>query len=63
MSSKKRWQLIMFAFIAFFLVILAGFSPDIGREMSQREEGKSVGVYFLFGKENETLYIIKKDDK
>ena len=38
MSSKKRWQLIMFAFSAFFLIILAGFSPDIGREMSQREE-------------------------
>jgi len=38
MSSKKRWQLTMFVFSAFFLVILAGFSPDIGREMSQREE-------------------------
>ena len=28
----------MFAFLAFFLFIFAGFSPDLGREMSQREE-------------------------
>ena len=38
MSSKKRWQLTMFAFSVFFFVVFAGFSPDIGREMSQREE-------------------------
>ena len=37
-SSLKRWQLSMFAFLAFFLFIFAGFSPDLGREMSQREE-------------------------
>ena len=37
-SSLKRWQLSMFAFFAFFIFILAGFSPDLGREMSQREE-------------------------
>ena len=37
-SSLKRWQLSMFAFFAFFLFIFAGFSPDLGREMSQREE-------------------------
>jgi len=37
-SSVKRWQLTMFAFFAFFLFIFAGFSPDLGREMSQREE-------------------------
>ena len=37
-SSVKRWQLTMFAFFAFFAFIFAGFSPDIGREMSQREE-------------------------
>ena len=36
--SKKRWQLSMFAFFAFFTFIFAGFSPDLGREMSQREE-------------------------
>ena len=37
-SSKKRWQLTMFAFAAFFLFVFAGFSPDLGREMSQRED-------------------------
>ena len=37
-SSLKRWQLSMFAFLAFFLFIFAGFSTDLGREMSQREE-------------------------
>ena len=37
-SSKKQWQLTMFAFFAFFAFIFAGFSPDLGREMSQREE-------------------------
>ena len=37
-SSLKRWQFSMFAFFAFFLFIFAGFSPDLGREMSQREE-------------------------
>ncbi len=37
-SSKKQWQLAMFAFIVFFAFIFAGFSPDLGREMSQREE-------------------------
>ena len=37
-SSKKQWQLAMFAFFAFFVFIFAGFSPDLGREMSQREE-------------------------
>jgi len=38
MEPKKRWQLSMLAFTAFFIIVLAGFSPDIGREMSQREE-------------------------
>ena len=28
----------MFAFAAFFLFVFAGFSPDLGREMSQRED-------------------------
>ena len=37
-SSLNRWQLSMFAVLAFFLFIFAGFSPDLGREMSQREE-------------------------
>ena len=34
----RRWQLSMLAFLAFFLITLSGFSPDLGREMSQREE-------------------------
>ena len=38
LSSMKRWQLTIFAFLAFFIFIFAGFSPDVGREMSQREE-------------------------
>ena len=38
MESKKRWQVTMLAFVVFFMIILAGFSSDIGREMSQREE-------------------------
>ena len=37
-SWKKQWQLSMFAFLAFFIFIFAGFSPELGREMSQREE-------------------------
>jgi len=37
-EPKKRWQVTMLAFFVFFMIILAGFSPDIGREMSQREE-------------------------
>ena len=28
----------MLAFAIFFIIVFAGFSPDIGREMSQREE-------------------------
>ena len=38
MEPKKRWQMAMLAFVLFFIIILAGFSPDVGREMSQREE-------------------------
>ena len=38
MSPKMRWQLSMIAFVFFFIIVLAGFSPDVGREMSQREE-------------------------
>ena len=38
MEPKKRWQMAMLAFTVFFVLILAGFSPDVGREMSQREE-------------------------
>ena len=38
MEPKKRWQVAMLAFVVFFMIILAGFSPDVGREMSQREE-------------------------
>ena len=38
LSSMKQWQLTIFAFLAFFIFIFAGFSPDVGREMSQREE-------------------------
>ena len=38
MSPKKRWQFSMLAFAFFFIIVFAGFSPDIGREMSQREE-------------------------
>ena len=38
LSSMKQWQLTIFAFSAFFIFIFAGFSPDVGREMSQREE-------------------------
>jgi len=38
MSPKKRWQFSMLAFALFFIIVFAGFSPDIGREMSQREE-------------------------
>ena len=37
-SPMRRWQFSMLAFLAFFLIILSGFSPDLGREMSQREE-------------------------
>ena len=37
-SPKKRWQLSIIAFIFFFSIIFAGFSPDLGREMNQREE-------------------------
>ena len=37
-SPMRRWQLSMLAFLAFFLIVLSGFSPDLGREMSQREE-------------------------
>lgn len=38
MEPKKRWQVSMLAFTVFFIIVLAGFSPDVGREMSQREE-------------------------
>ena len=38
MEPKKRWQVTMLAFFVLFMIILAGFSPDVGREMSQREE-------------------------
>ena len=38
MEPKRRWQVIMLAFFVLFMIILAGFSPDIGREMSKREE-------------------------
>ncbi len=38
LSSMKQWQLTIFGFLAFFIFIFAGFSPDVGREMSQREE-------------------------
>jgi len=38
MEPKKRWQVSMLAFAVLFMLILAGFSPDVGREMSQREE-------------------------
>ena len=38
MEPKKRWQMAMLAFAVFFILVLAGFSPDVGREMSQREE-------------------------
>ena len=37
-SFKKRWQVSMIAFALFFIFVLAGFSPELGREMSQREE-------------------------
>jgi len=38
MEPKRRWQVTMLAFFVLFMIILAGFSPDIGREMSKREE-------------------------
>ena len=37
-SFKKRWQVSMIAFALFFIFVLSGFSPELGREMSQREE-------------------------
>ena len=37
-STRKRWQLSMFAFLCLFIFIFSGFSPNLGREMSQREE-------------------------
>ena len=37
-SPRKRWQLSMFAFLCLFIFIFSGFSPNLGREMSQREE-------------------------
>ena len=37
-SFKKRWQVSMIAFAMFFIFVLSGFSPELGREMSQREE-------------------------
>jgi len=38
MSLKRRWRLSMLAFFFFFLIILAGFVPGLGREMNQRED-------------------------
>ncbi|MFL2944547.1 MAG: RND family transporter [Candidatus Poseidoniales archaeon] len=37
-SLKKRWRISMLAFFFFFLIILAGFTPGLGREMNQRED-------------------------
>ena len=37
-SFKKRWQVSMIAFAMFFIFVLSGFSPELGRETSQRED-------------------------
>ena len=37
-SFKKRWQTSMIAFAMFFIFVLSGFSPELGRETSQRED-------------------------
>ena len=35
---RKRWRMSMLAFFFFFLIILSGFVPGLGREMNQRED-------------------------
>jgi len=35
---KKRWRISMLAFFFFFMIVLAGFIPGLGREMNQRED-------------------------
>ena len=35
---RKRWRMSMLAFFFFFLIILSGFTPGLGREMNQRED-------------------------
>ena len=35
---RKRWRMSMVAFFFFFLIILSGFTPGLGREMNQRED-------------------------
>jgi len=35
---KKRWRISMLAFFFFFMIVLAGFIPSLGREMNQRED-------------------------
>ena len=35
---RKRWRMSMLAFFFFFLIILSGFAPGLGREMNQRED-------------------------
>ncbi len=37
-SFKKRWQVSMIAFAMFFIFVLSGLSPELGRETSQRED-------------------------
>ena len=37
-SPRNSWRITIFAFLVFFSVLMAGFLPDVGREMNQREE-------------------------
>ena len=37
-SPKNSWRITIFAFLVFFSFLMAGFLPDVGREMNQREE-------------------------
>ena len=35
---RKRWRMSMLAFFFFFMIVLSGFVPGLGREMNQRED-------------------------
>ena len=37
-ALRKRWRISMLAFFFFFMIVLAGFIPGLGREMNQRED-------------------------
>ena len=37
-SPRNSWRITILAFLMFFAILMAGFLPNVGREMNQREE-------------------------